>query len=215
MIIVGAKGFAKEVLEVFSQMDALQNLVFFDDVSQDLPLKLYDRFPIIRTYEALEAYMLHQDPRFVLGVGTPKLRKQLHDKLVSVGGELSGVISPFAQVGTFGNTLGAGCCIMTGAIITNDVSIGKGCLINLNCTIGHDSKLHDFVELSPNVNVSGRCQIGSYTSIGTNAVLIPDITIGTNCIVAAGAVVTKDVPDNCLVAGIPAQIKKTLTPLKF
>ena len=46
--------------------------------------------------------------------------------------------------------------------------------------------------------------------IGANAVILPGVTIGSHCVVAAGAVVTKDIPDGCIVAGVPAKIIKQL-----
>lgn len=63
-----------------------------------------------------------------------------------------------------------------------------------------------FVEISPNVNISGRCIIGNGTSIGTSAVIIPNIKIGENVIIGAGTVLIKDVPDNCTVVGVPGKI---------
>lgn len=39
---------------------------------------------------------------------------------------------------------------------------------------------------------------------------MPGITIGENCVIAAGVVVTKDVPDNCFVAGVPAKVVKVI-----
>ena len=45
-----------------------------------------------------------------------------------------------------------------------------------------------------------------------SAVILPGVTIGRHVVVAAGAVVTKDVPDNCVVGGIPAKILKDLNP---
>lgn len=215
MIIIGAKGFAKEVLEIFNQLSDLESIVFFDDVTSDIGDYLYDTFKVIKTFDAVKAYLKTVDSRFTLGVGSPKLRKQLSDRFIASGGKWVSVISPKCNVGGFGNTIGVGSSIMTGVVITNDVTLGKGCLVNLNCTIGHDCVLEDFVELSPNVNISGRCHIGAFTTLGTNAVVIPDVAIGKNCIVAAGAVVTKDVPDNCLVAGVPAVIKKELKPIVF
>lgn len=46
--------------------------------------------------------------------------------------------------------------------------------------------------------------------IGGNCTILPGVTIGNNVVMAAGAVVTKDVPDNCVVAGVPAKIIKKL-----
>ncbi len=51
--------------------------------------------------------------------------------------------------------------------------------------------------------------IGTHCFIGCNAVIMPNVTIGNHVIVAAGAVVTKDVPSNCIVAGNPAKVIKT------
>ena len=52
--------------------------------------------------------------------------------------------------------------------------------------------------------------IGEDCWLGGNVTVIPGVTIGNRCIVAAGSVVTRDVPDDCLVAGNPAVIKKKL-----
>jgi len=51
--------------------------------------------------------------------------------------------------------------------------------------------------------------IGSHCFIGCGAIVLPNITIGDHVIVAAGSVVTKDVPSNCIVAGNPAKVIKT------
>lgn len=52
--------------------------------------------------------------------------------------------------------------------------------------------------------------IGDDVWIGANAVILPGVTIGHHVVVAAGAVVTKDVPDNCIVGGVPAKIIKAI-----
>ena len=49
MLIVGAKGFAKEVLEVCHQNNELENLVFYDDVNQDIGEQLFNKFPILKS----------------------------------------------------------------------------------------------------------------------------------------------------------------------
>lgn len=56
----------------------------------------------------------------------------------------------------------------------------------------------------------GRIKIGSNVYIGTNAMILPDVTIGDNCVIGAGAIVTKDVPPNSVAVGIPARVISTL-----
>jgi acetyltransferase-like isoleucine patch superfamily enzyme len=87
--------------------------------------------------------------------------------------------------------------------------------LNTNSTIGHDSTIGDFVEICPGAVISGNVSIGAYSFIGSNATILPKVKLGSNVIVAAGSVVTKDVPGNCMVTGIPAIIKKQLPQLEF
>lgn len=215
MLIVGAKGFAKEVLEVLHQMEEINTIVFYDDVNDDAPNEMYGQFPVLKSIEEALLYFETIDARFTVGIGIPVLRKKMYDKFIAIGGDFVSTISPFAQIGHYGNSIENGCNIMTGTVITNDITIGIGALININCIIGHDSKIGNFVELSPAVQISGNCTIGNFTSIGTNAVLLPNITVGNNVVIGAGAVVTKDVPDNSVVVGIPGKKIKELKPLDF
>ncbi|MFN3942517.1 MAG: acetyltransferase [Flavobacterium sp.] len=215
MLIVGAKGFAKEILEICYQLQQLDDLVFYDDVNADAPNFLYQKFSVLKNKEAAAHYFKTVDSAFTIGIGNPFLRKKIADQFEQLGGVFTSTISPLAKIGHYENSIGNGCNIMTGTILTNDITVGKGVLINLNCTVGHDSILGDFVEMSPGVHLSGNCTVGAYSNIGSNATILPKVNIGENVIVGAGSVVTKDVPDNCLVVGVPAIIKKELPKLVF
>lgn len=206
MLIVGSKGFAKEILQIFYQIGVLEDIVFFDDINLDLSEKLYNKFSVIRTEEHAKDYFSRVDERYILGVGNPHTRRLLSSKMDMLGGKLTSIISPKADIGAFNTVIGKGVNIMTGTVITNDVLIGDGCLINLNCTIGHDTKIGNFTELSPGVHVSGRCNIGEFCSLGTGAVILPKIAIGNNVTIGAGAVVIKDITDGQTAAGVPAKV---------
>ena len=204
MLIVGARGFAKEVLEIFAQLNQTENICFYDDVNFHTEPGFYQHFKILTKRSQVEAYF-KEDNRFTIGIGNPTIRRKIYHDFIAIGGKFESTISPLAHIGHYGNIIGDGCNIMTGAVITNDVKIGKGCLINLNCTIGHDTMIDDFVELSPAVNISGNCKIGSQCNIGTGAILLPKVKLGANVTVGAGAVVTKDVAEGMTVIGVPAK----------
>jgi len=204
MIVAGAKGFAKEVLEILKQRNEIQNLAFFDDVTKNIEPTLFNTFPILKNEIEVKNHFLNFGPSFTLGLGKPKLRLLLFDKLSSWGGTLISTISPSAQIGSFNVKIGIGCNILPLSVIANDCKIGKACIIYYNVNITHDCIIGDFVEISPGATILGNCKIGSFTQIGANATILPGIEIGENAIIGAGAVVTKNVLDNTIVAGIPA-----------
>lgn len=215
MLIVGARGFAKEVLEIQYQLDDLEHLTFYDDVNLDSPNFLFDKFPVLKNLEDASLYLKSKDNRFTLGLGNPILRKQLYNIFIRLGGVFTSTISPKASVSHYGVTIGKGCNILDQAIISNDATIGMGTIIYYNSMITHDVTVGDFVEVSPGVSLLGRIVIGDFSRIGSQATILADINIGSNVIVGAGAVVTKNIPNNCMVAGVPAIIKKNLEPLSF
>ena len=215
MLIVGAKGFAKEVLEVLHQLNQLENLVFFDDVNDDIKGNLLEKFPILKTTEEVSEYFRTIDNQFTIGIGNPVLRKKLYDKFISFGGVFTSTISPLSNIGAYDIEIGIGTNVLPGVIISNSSKIGMGCIVYYNSIVTHDCKIGDFVEISPSVNLLGRCNVGTYSQIGSNTTILPNLTIGENVIIGAGSVVTKNIPDNCVAVGTPAKIIKELDPLAF
>jgi sugar O-acyltransferase (sialic acid O-acetyltransferase NeuD family) len=213
MLIIGAKGFAKEVLEVLHDLNLLNDICFYDDVNTTPPVKLFGQFPILKTFQEAEVYLKTIDNQFTIGIGNPLLRKKLFDKFSAIGGELISTISPLASIGSFDVQIGNGTNVLSGAVFSNGSKIGKGSIVYYNSVITHDCVIGDFVEISPSVTILGRSKVGSFTQIGSNSTILPDIKIGENVIIGAGAVVTKDIPDNCLAIGIPANVVKELKPL--
>ncbi|HBG41984.1 MAG TPA: hexapeptide transferase [Porphyromonadaceae bacterium] len=207
MIIIGAKGFAKELLEIAAQNGELENLAFYDDISPDMPVILYGRFPVLRNEASVRKYFAETDPRFTIGIGNPLLRKKMYDLFTGWGGQCTATISRQAEIGSFSAAVGEGCNILSGAKISNGASIGKACIVYYNSIITHDVTAGDFVEISPGAVLLGHCHIGDYTHVGGGAIVLPNLTVGKHVKIAAGAVVTKDVPDHVTVAGVPAVIK--------
>ncbi|WP_156308024.1 acetyltransferase [Sphingobacterium endophyticum] len=209
MLIFGAKGFAKEVLEVSLEKESRKDIVFYDDISSDLPDRLYNEFRILRTLDQARAYLDKEDKRFVLGLGGPMLRYSSFDKFVGIGGNPYSLISSTSRIGSFGVVIEEGVNVMLNAVITNDVKIGKGVLINQIASIGHDVEIGEFVEVCPGVAIAGHCSIGKFSFLGTNSTILPNVKIGERVIVGAGSVINRDIPDGCTVVGVPGKIIKT------
>lgn len=87
-------------------------------------------------------------------------------------------------------------------VVNGTTVIGENCLIRNSVTIG--SKM-----LTNGTNTKA-ATIGDNVEIGSNSVIIGDISIGDNVVIGAGSVVIKDVPSNCVVAGNPAKIIREL-----
>jgi acetyltransferase-like isoleucine patch superfamily enzyme len=96
--------------------------------------------------------------------------------------------------------------------IIGPVTIGSH--VNLAQGITVTALNHNFEDTSLRIDQQGvstkAVVISDDCWIGANAVILPGVTIGEHCVVAAGAVVTKDVPSYSLVGGVPAKILKTL-----
>ena len=107
-------------------------------------------------------------------------------------------ISPSVKIGN-GTLIGRNVSI--GAYAT----IGKNCIVKDGAILGHNSIFGDCLTLAPGANIAGACEIGSYCWIGIGAVVIDHINVGENVLVAAGALVVKDIPSNTTVMGIPAK----------
>ena len=119
-------------------------------------------------------------------------------------------------------------CSINNAV--GDVTIGDHTRIGIHCTvigpvcIGNNVNLaqgitvtalnHNFEDTTRRIDEQGISTkpvvISDDVWIGANAVILPGVTIGRHVVVAAGAVVTKDVPDNCVVGGVPAKVIKQL-----
>ncbi len=106
-------------------------------------------------------------------------------------------------------TIGNNCFVNAGTDIrcVNSVTIGDGVLIGRKVSI-MDSDSHTVVTENGRNMLSAPVTIGNHVWIGANAKILKGVAIGDGALVAAGAVVTKDVPPNTIVAGIPAIVIK-------
>ena len=112
------------------------------------------------------------------------------------------IIGDYTRIGIHNTIIGP-------VVIGSHVNLAQGITVTaLN---------HNFQDTTKQIDEQGistkSVVISDDVWIGANAVILPGVTIGHHAVVAAGAVVTNDVPDNCVVAGVPAKIIKDLSSI--
>lgn len=106
------------------------------------------------------------------------------------------------------SVLGAGTVLSTGVLVASNVRLGEHVFVNRGAAIGHHTVIGDAVTVQPRANIAGAIEIGDRAYIGMGAIVTERRRIGRGAVVAAGAVVLDDVPERCLVAGVPAVVKR-------
>jgi len=116
-----------------------------------------------------------------------------------------------------GVKFGTGCVIATRKWGTEPylIELGNRVLLAHGVTfVNHDGGVTIFEQETPGFDVFGRIKIGDDTFIGNDVLILPGVVIGRNCIIGAGAVVSKSVPDNTVGAGNPIRFISTTDAYK-
>ncbi|AIZ45744.1 hypothetical protein QR90_12685 [Deinococcus radiopugnans] len=207
IVVFGTGGFGREVHQIIEDLqkrgDALNFLGFLDG-NDSLHGTQVHGFPVLGGVDWLRE---HTGVTVGMGVGNPKAKRKIMGQIAELDAKCATLVHPLAWVGNRVD-LGEGSIICAGAMITTDIRLDKGVIININCTVGHDTHLHDYVTVAPGTTISGNVVVGEGTDLGTNSAIIQGMTLGEWSILGAGAVVSKDLPANVTAVGIPAKVIK-------
>ena len=144
--------------------------------------------------------------------GSDEQRAALKDLLGTESPEGLTVLAPaYFDYGTYthfgkGTFVTHGCYFMDGGTI----HIGENVFIGPFCGFYTASHPINYVDRNKGLERALPIVVGDNCWFGANVSVMQGVTIGAGCVIAAGSVVTKDVPENCLVAGVPATIKKRI-----
>lgn len=209
LYIIGAGGFGREVAWLVERINAISstwNIKGFIDDNPSILEKLEGGYPVVGDTE----FLLKQTEEIwiVCAVGNAKVRRDIVKKIEQNPVICFATVIDPSVLLSERVTIGEGSIICAGSILTVDISIGKHVIINLDCTLGHDDIISDFVTIYPSVNVSGNVVVGTCAELGTGMQIIQGKKIGRESILGAGAVVVRDIPEKCTAVGSPARVIK-------
>ena len=195
--IYGAGGFGRELAWLIECSSTEQNeytVACFIDDNEKIHGKVINDIPVLGLKAAK-----HEFPHaYVVGsVPQPKVRQTMMEKAAAEGFIYETLIAPSVQRSR-SIDVGVGTIICAGCVLTTNIVIGAHVQINLNCTIGHDVILEDYVTLAPGVLVSGYVHLGKRVYVGTGATFVngtlnDPIMVGDDVIIDAGACVTNSI----------------------
>jgi sugar O-acyltransferase (sialic acid O-acetyltransferase NeuD family) len=211
IVIIGAGGFGREVLDIIESMNVghagvddggrtTEVLGFLDDGQPDSATLEHYEVEHLGRVSRLES--MPADVGYVIGIGAPHVRRRIDERFR--GRHCPTLVHPSVTIGR-SVRLGEGSIVCAGVRLTNNVVVGRHTHLNLNSTVGHDARLGDYVTVSPLVAISGYATLQDEVMIGSGATLNPGVTVGAGATVGSGASVIRDVDTDATVVGVPAR----------
>ena len=146
---------------------------------------------------------------FYVGIGTNRDRSRVAEKLRALGGRLPACVAPNAFVARDAQ-LGDGAVICLGSQIGSRAVLGIATIVNTLSSVDHDCVLGDYSQVTAGVTFGGTVTVGTNCFFGVKSAVIPNLRIGDDVVVMAGALVTKNVPNRVMVGGSPARVVRRL-----
>ena len=206
IVIYGAGGFAKEIIWLIEEINNVNKewelLGLIEDNEENFGKEI-NGYKILGGRDYLKS--LSDDIFVVIAIGDGNIRKKIFENFPNK--KYATLVHPNVKLSQT-NRVGEGSIICAGCNLTVNIIIGNHSNINLNCTIGHDSQIDDFVSMFPQVAVSGNVKVGSNTTIGTGSAIIQKLVVGENVTIASMSNVTKNISDNSIALGNPIKIIK-------
>ncbi len=197
--VLGAGGHGRVVADAATETQRWQTVLFYDDaVAAGSHVGPWLVAGNSATFFAGSADGVDR----IVAIGDNRLR---HGAMALCSGRpLAVVVHPAASVSRTA-LLGAGTFVAAGAVVCTGAEVGPGSIVNTCASVDHDCRLGAAVHVSPGAHLGGGVVVGDRSWIGLGAAVRHLACVGADAVVGAGAVVAAPVPDNSVVAGVPAR----------
>ena len=204
LVIIGAGDFGRETIWVAERMNKVEltwNILGFVDDGKIG--ETIDNYPVLGGVNWL--CNRNTDTYVTCAIANGSVKQNIWDQLSGNPKIYAAMlIDPSAIIGKR-CAVGEGSIICAGTVLTIATRLGKNCIVNLNCTVGHDAILGDFCTIHPGSNISGKVVVGERCILGTGTKIIQGLHIAADTTLGAGAVVIKDIEESGTYVGVPAK----------
>lgn len=206
-IIIGA-GTQGQVYASYLLEAGLKILGFIDD-NPNLVGQNVIGLPVLGCYQDLYTPAFKNKIQAVYcPIGDNHIRVEYLSNLKKEGYKTPSFIHPSVSIAP-DVTLGQGVYMLVGNIIMPHTSIGNYIMINMGSTIAHHVRVEDGAFMSSGVNVGACIHVQEKAYIGMGVTVMTGVdTLGRNCLLGAGSVIIKNVPENAVMVGNPGRIIK-------
>ena len=187
LVIIGASGHGKVVADI-ALLNGYDEIVFLDD---NPAVKTLGDFDVVGTSSEIPKFV-EAGSDFFVAIGNSDIRHRIMDELELAGACVPLLIHPSAVV-AYDAAIGAGSVVMAKAVVSEGVTVGKGCILNTGAVVGVDSKVADFAHVSVGAVVGSQCTIGAGDWIGIGAKAADEVTVCSGVVVGAGALIDENV----------------------
>ena len=197
LLIWGAGGHGKVVLDVAREMGAYARIAFADDRAQGefCGCEIAGRFSALdpADFDAV-----------VVAIGDNATRARCFESARARGWKFATLIHPTAIVSDLAR-VGAGTVVMPRAVVNAAAEVGENAIVNTGAIVEHDCRIGSHAHLSPGVVLGGAVRVEGLAHMGLRSAALPGAVIGEGAVVGAGAVVLRWVEAGDTVVGAPAR----------
>ena len=201
VVIIGAGGHAKVVLEVLRALGSMEVVGLIDPAPA---AKAVLGAPVLGDDSRLPQLRREGVEGAFVALGTNGLRQRIGAQLAASGYALptaihpSALISPSARIDT-------GAVVMARAVIGAETRVRDLAIVNTGAIVDHDNVIETAAHVAPGCALAGTVRIGERSLIGVGSAVRPGVTVGNDVVVGAGSAVVSDLADGARVGGAPAR----------